>query len=80
MKAGHILFVTPDKKDDKVRDKIYDYDTEDDKELKELVQAVYREISSLNFIHNDELFLSADKSRSMKQVRDFVQKLIQNTF
>ncbi len=80
VKAGHILFVTPDKKDDKVRDKIYDYDTEDDKELKELVQAVYREISSLNFIHNDELFLSADKSRSMKQVRDFVQKLIQNTF
>lgn len=80
VEAGHILFVTPDDNDGKVYDKIYDYNVEDDNELRELIRAVYREISSLNFMHNDELFLPADKGNSMKQVREFVQKLIENTF
>lgn len=77
--TGHILFVTPDD-EDFVYDKVYNYDLDDDEELKNLVQAVYREISSLNFAHNEKIFLPADKGNSMKQIREFVEKLIKNEF
>lgn len=77
--TGHILFVTPDE-DDMVHDKVYDYNAEDDEELKNLIRAVYREISSLNFAHNENLFLPADQNNSMKQIREFVEKIIKNEF
>lgn len=73
---GHILFVTPDA-DDKVYDKVYDFNETDDNELKQLVKIVYRQLTSLDFVQDNELFLSADKAKTMKQIREFIQKLIE---
>lgn len=73
---GHILFVTPDE-DGRVYDKVYEYDDADEEELKKIMQAVYRELVTLNFVDDDELFIEADKTRSMKKVKEFVTKLIE---
>ncbi len=72
---GHILFVTPDN-DDKVYDKVYEFNETDDAELKQLAKAVYAHLISLDFVQNDELFIEADKSRTMKQVREFIEKVV----
>lgn len=72
---GHILFVTPDN-DEKVHDKVYEYNDADDAELKNLIRAVYTQIKSLNFVKNPELFIPADKNNTMKQIRPFVDLLL----
>lgn len=77
VKAGHILFVTPDD-DGRVYDKAYDYDAKEDEELKKLVQAVYDQLNTLNFIHDETFFVPANKNNSMKQIRAFVEKLLEN--
>lgn len=77
--TGHILFVTPDN-DNMIYDKTYDYDANDDEELKNLVRSVYHEISSLNFVRDEGVFLPADKSNSMKQIREFVSWLVEKPF
>lgn len=74
--TGHILFVTPDD-DEEVHDKVYQYDENDDLELKNLVRAVYQEINSRNFIRDEAIFRPADKGNSMKQIREFVAMLIE---
>lgn len=71
---GHILFVTPDN-DGKVYDKVYEFNEADDAELKQLIKAVYQQLVSLDFVQNNELFLAPDKSRTMKQTKEFIQKL-----
>lgn len=71
---GHILFVTPDA-DQKVYDKVYEYNDSDDAELKTLIKAVYHQIKSLDFVKNPDLFLPADKSNTMTQIRAFVELL-----
>lgn len=72
---GHILFVTPDN-DEKVYDKVYEYNDADDLELKNLIRAVYAQIKSLDFVKNPELFLPADKNNTMKQIRAFADLLL----
>lgn len=72
---GHILFVTPDA-DEKVHDKVYEYDDTDDAELKNLIKAIYAQIKSLDFVKNPELFIPADKNNTMKQIRPFVDLLL----
>lgn len=72
---GHILFVTPDD-DGRVYDKVYEYNDADEVELKSIMQAVYHELTTLDFVDNDELFIEADKTRNMKKVKEFVVKLI----
>lgn len=72
---GHILFVTPDA-DEKVHDKVYEYNDADDAELKSLIKAIYTQIKSLDFVKNPELFIPADKNNTMKQIRPFVDLLI----
>lgn len=72
---GHILFVTPDN-DDKVYDKVYEFTEKDDLELKQIAKAVYRELTSLDFIQDTNLFIENDKGRTMKDIRNFVEGLI----
>lgn len=74
--AGHILFVSPDN-DGLVHDKIYPYSDANATELKQLAKVIYRLITSLDFIHNPEVNLLADPKRSVKNVKEFVAKLIE---
>lgn len=72
---GHILFVTPDQ-DGRVYDEVYEFNDADEAELKSLAKAVYRQITSLDFVKDPELFLPSDPNSGMKQTREFVEKLI----
>lgn len=73
---GHILFVSPDQ-DDKVYDKVYEYDQSDEEDLRTLAAAVYYQIKSLDFLDNPEINLSADKSRTLKDVKNFIAQLVE---
>lgn len=75
VKRGHILFVTPDQ-DGLVYDKVYEYNDTDEAELRQLAQIVHRELTTLNFVQNKELFVPADKANTTKKVKEFIQKLI----
>ncbi len=72
---GHILFVTPDN-DNRVHDKVYEFNDPDEAELKALTCAIYHQMTSLDFVSDDELFVAADKANTMKQIRAFAQKVI----
>lgn len=72
---GHILFVSPDE-EGKVYDKVYEYDSLSGEELKKLAKTVYGHIKNLDFLDDPELNLSADKSRTLKDIKNFVEKLI----
>lgn len=72
---GHILFVSPDH-DDKVYDKIYDYNDLDDQQLKKLIKAVYHHLTSLDFVADEEMFIAADKGRTVKDVKAFIEQVI----
>ncbi len=74
--TGHILFVSPDA-EDIVHDKIYPYDTTGAEEIKQLAKVIYQLITSLDFIHNSEINLSADPKRTIKHVKEFVAKLLE---
>ena len=76
MTVGHILFVSPDN-DGIVHDKVYSYGDAGATEIKLLAKAIYRLITSLDFIHNQEINLTADPKRSVKNVKEFVAKLIE---
>ncbi len=73
---GHILFVSPDV-DGKVYDKIYEYNETDETELKQLIRAVYHQITTLEFVENPEINLPADKGNTLKDIRNFVTKLLE---
>ena len=75
---GHILFVTPDA-DEKVHDKVYEYNDADEAELKSLIKAVYTQVKSLDFVKNPDLFLPADKNNTMKDIRAFIELLISDS-
>lgn len=73
---GHILFVSPDV-EGRVYDKVYEYDSTSGKELRDLAKVIYGQITSLDFIDNPELNLPADKKNTLKDVRAFVEKLLE---
>ncbi len=73
--SGHILFVSPDN-DGQVHDKIYQYSNESNAELKQLAKIIYRLIISLDFVHNPDINLPANPKNTLKQVKEFVAKLI----
>lgn len=73
---GHILFVSPDA-DGLVYDKVYEYDPNEEADLKKLIKVIYEHITSLDFIENPEIFLSPDKSNTLKEVKAFVAKLLE---
>lgn len=75
---GHILFVTPDQ-NSRVYDKIYEFNDTDEQELKQIVRAVYQQITSLAFVSDPDLFITADKDRNMKKMREFVKLLLEKS-
>lgn len=75
VKKGHILFVTPDA-DDRVYDKVYEFNDADEQELQALARAVYRQMTSLDFVNDPELFVAADKANNMKKLKAFVDKVL----
>lgn len=72
---AHILFVTPDR-DGQVYDKVYDFDGIKPNELLRLMQVVYEQITTLKFIDNPEIFIAADNTKSLKDIKQFVEKLV----
>ncbi len=75
---GHILFVTPDD-ESKVYDRPYEYNEDDEQELKDLIRAVYRQIITLNFIKDNKIFLPPNKDNNMSRIQEFVAELLENT-
>ena len=73
---GHILYVIKDHKFGEVYDKVLNFDEVDDGEMLRILKAVYRQATSLAFLDDPELFVAADKSRSMKQIREFIALLL----
>ncbi len=76
--AGHILFVTPDA-EGKVYDKVYEFNDADEEALKRLIEVVYHQLISLEFVSDPELFLPSDKGNTLKDVKAFVDKLLNST-
>lgn len=77
IRRAHILFVVPDK-DNEVHDKVYEFEEEAEKELIGLIQAVYQQIVTLNFIQDPEIFLPADKNATIKDIKRFIEILLCN--
>lgn len=75
---GHILFVTPDQ-DEKVYDKVYEFNTEDETELKQLIQAIYHQLTTLDFVQDDQLFLPASKQNVLKNIKQFCELLLEKS-
>lgn len=75
---GHILFVTPDS-DERVYDKVYEFNDADENELKQIMSAVYKQLTTLDFVDDDELFITSDKTRNMKKLKEFIAKLLENS-
>ena len=72
---AHILFVEPDSYDE-VHDKVYEFNEKDEKELLALISAVYREIKTLDFVSDSELFVEADNNKKLKDIKEFVKLVI----
>ncbi len=75
---AHILFVTPDK-DGLVYDKIYEFNNDDEKELKSLINAVYSEVSSLDFLDDPELMVEPNDNSGLKDMLGFIKLLLAKT-
>lgn len=75
VERGHILFVTPDK-DEEVHDKVYDFTEQDEKELIDLIKAVYKQMHTLAFLDDPELLIPADQNRGIKDIRQFIEKIL----
>ena len=76
IEKAHILFVVPDTLDAKVHDKIYEYNEKDEILLKDLIKAVYAQIKSLDFVKNPEFFIPSDPKKSIKDINDFIKKIL----
>ena len=77
IEKAHILFVSPDPADEKVYDKVYEYNEKDEAELKSLIKSVYRQIHELTFIENPEIFLKTDNEKKLSDIKNFVAKLVE---
>ena len=55
---------------------MYEFDEESEATLRRLVVAVFREISSLQFMSDPEIFVAADKSRGLKDIKEFIELLL----
>ncbi len=74
---AHILFVTPDK-DGEVYDKVYEYNSEDEKGLKVLMEKIYNKITTLEFMEDPSIFIEADQRKGVSDIKDFVMRLIES--
>ena len=73
---AHILFVTPDKKDNIVHDKAYEFSDEMNKTLKSLIKIVYNLITTLDFIDDKEVFVPANPTLKLKDIKKFIELLL----
>lgn len=76
VERAHILFVTPDK-DEEVYDKVYEFNDTDEKELIELMRAIYNAVESLEFMDDAEIFRPGDNTLGLKDIKNFVDKLLE---
>ncbi len=75
---GHILFVTPDD-EGKVHDKVLVFDDPeqfDEKLLRRLIAAVYKQATTLAFLDDEELRVEPDKEKGLKDIREFIELLL----
>lgn len=75
VERAHILFVVPDK-DGELYDKVYEFNDEDEKELVDLMLAVYKMVPTLEFMDDPEIFVPADNSKGLKDIKDFIELLL----
>lgn len=75
VKKAHILFVTPDR-DGLVYDKIYEFNQDEEAELVSLLKAAYKLISTLSFMEIPEIFVSANNSLGLKDIKEFIKLLL----
>ena len=72
---AHILFVSPDN-DGLVHDKVYEFNIDEEKQLLKLMQCVYHQIISLEFIDDPELFLPANNKLGLRDIKKFIELLL----
>ncbi len=72
---AHILFVVPDK-DGEVYDKPYDFEEEAETELIKLIQSVYRQVETLAFMDDPEIFLPANPNLKLADIKQFIKLLL----
>lgn len=75
VEKAHILFVVPDK-DGQVYDKVYEYSDEDGKYLRKIMRAVYKQISTLSFLDDEEIMVAANPSLGIKDIKKFIELLL----
>jgi hypothetical protein len=75
VEKAHILFVIPDK-DGEVYDKVYEFNDEDEKALLVLMHAVYNAIIKLDFLNDDEIFMNADTTLTIKDIKKYIELLL----
>lgn len=75
IEKAHILFVRPDT-DGIVYDKEYTFNPDEEKLLIDLVQAIYYQIFDLKFLSDPEVFVSADKKYTLKEIKGFIELLL----
>lgn len=76
IEKAHILFVRPDT-DGEVYDKVYNFNEKDEKNLRDLMQAVYAQISGLKFMDDPEIMIPANKNFGLKEIKAFVKLLLE---
>jgi len=78
VERAHILFVTPDR-DGEVYDKVYEFNAEDEQKLRKLVRAVYTLVEKLDFLDDVEIFVAADGTKGLKDIKEFIELLLAKT-
>ena len=48
----------------------------EEKELIDLMQAIYKQTSTLKFMDNPEIFVESDKGKKLKDIKDFIKLLL----
>lgn len=75
VERAHILFVTPDR-DGKVYDKVYEYNDADEQNLRMLMQAVYHQVETLEFLDDAELFRAPDSGVKLPEMKEFIELVL----
>ena len=70
--------MVPDR-DGEVYDKIYEYNEQDESEIKELIKIVYALITSLGFMDDPEIFVPSDNTLGLKDIKKFIALLLAKT-
>lgn len=76
VEKGAILFVSPDEKGE-VFKKDYKFDLFKNGEFEQLVEAVYGQVKSLEFLDREELRLYKNKEAGLKEIKEFIKMLIE---